>query len=494
MEHEFDLVVRGGLLAGPMEVFEADIAVRDGMIVAVGRGLRRGRDEVDAKGLIVMPGGIDPHCHIEELAQDGSVHEESFVSGTTAALAGGTTSIICFLPQWKGHSIAESAPGYEARAQAALADYSFHQVITDPTQAVLREELPALVARGIRSLKVFLTYDPLKLSDGEFLDVLTAARRTGALVTVHCENYDAIGWRMRALLAAGLTDPLQHAWARPPVVEREATHRAIALAELVDQPLQIFHVSCEEAAAEIARARARGVKVWGETCPQYLTLSTEDLSRPGFEGAKFVCSPALRAEDERERVWKRIQAGTLDVVSSDHCGYSYASAKLAPSGGYGQGDALQRPDGTPAFNAIPNGVPGIETRMAVLFSEGVATGRIDLPAFVRLSSYNAAQLFGLSGRKGTLAPGADADLVIWNPDAERVIANSALHHAIDYTPWEGSAVKGAPVATIRRGEIAVREGEVLAQPGSGRFLARGPYALAKPRGLPPDGFDAAAYT
>ncbi|MGA0598271.1 dihydropyrimidinase [Enterovirga sp. CN4-39] len=493
MDHEYDLVVRGGLLAGPMEVFEAEIGVKDGVIAAIGRGLRRGREEVDAKGLIVMPGGIDPHCHIEELAQDGSVHEESFASGTAAALAGGTTSIICFLPQWKGHSIAASAPGYEARASAALADYSFHQIITDPTPTVLREEIPALVARGIRSLKVFLTYDPLKLTDGEFLDVLTAARRNGALVTVHCENYDAIGWRMRALLAAGLTDPLQHAWARPPVVEREATHRAIALAELVDQPLQIFHVSCEEAAAEIARARARGVKVWGETCPQYLTLSTEDLSRPGFEGAKFVCSPALRAKDENERVWRQIQAGTLDIVSSDHCGYSYASAKRAPGGGYGQGEASQRPDGTPAFNAIPNGVPGIETRMAVLFSEGVSKGRIDLPTFVRLSSFNAAQLFGLGGRKGTLSPGADADLVLWNPDAEGVIANDALHHAIDYTPWEGLPVKGSPVVTIRRGEIAVREGEVLARPGSGRFLARGPYALAMPRGLPPDGFDAAAY-
>ena len=495
MEHMYDLVVRGGLLAGPAEVFDADLGVKDGVIAAIGRGLARGTEEIDARGCIVMPGGIDPHCHIEEVGQDGSVHEETFASGTAAALAGGTTSILCFLPQWKGHSLAASAPGYATRAEAALCDYGFHQIVTDPTPAVLEQEIPALVARGVRSLKVFLTYDPLKLSDGQFLEVLACARRHGAFVTVHCENYDAIGWRLDALLAAGLTDPLQHAWARPPVVEREATHRAIALAELVDQPIQVFHVSCDEAASEIARARARGLKVWGETCPQYLTLSTDDLARPGFEGAKFVCSPALRPPEERERVWGHVAAGVLDVVSSDHCGFSYSTAKRAPGGGYGQGGtgaAATRPDGTPAFNAIPNGVPGIETRMSVLFSEGVATGRIDLPAFVRLTSFNAARLFGLAGRKGTLAPGADADLVLWDPDAVWTVANANLHHAIDYTPWEGFSAKGRPVATIRRGEVTVRQGEILAKPGSGRFLARGPYALAQPRGIVPDGFDAAA--
>lgn len=489
---EFDLVVRGGTLASAAEVFEADIGIRDGRIAALGHGLGRGREEIPAKGMIVTPGGLDSHCHLEEMGQDGTVHEESFASGSAAALAGGTTSFICFLPQWKGHSLAASAPGYEARAAASRADYSFHQIITDPTPEVMEKELPALVARGIRSLKVFLTYDPLRLTDAQFLEVLASARRLGAFVTVHCENYDAIGWRIQALLKAGLTDPLQHAWSRPPVVEREATHRAIALAELVDQPIQVFHVSCEEAAAEIARARARGLKVWGETCPQYFTLSHEDLTGADFAGAKAVCSPALREAGENARIWRRIQDGTLDVVTSDHCGFSFATQKRVAGGSaYGTGAAVRRPDGMPAFNAIPNGVPGIETRLPVLFSEGVSKGRIDLPAFVRLSSANAAALFGLAGRKGSLAPGADADLVLWDPDAERVIRNDGLHHAIDYTPWEGMAVKGWPSVTIRRGEVAVREGEVLAPPGSGRFLPRGPYALARGRGVVPDGFDAA---
>lgn len=489
---EFDLVVRGGTLATAAEVFEADIGIRDGRIAALGLNLPRGREEISAKGLIVTPGGLDSHCHLEEMGQDGSVHEESFASGSAAALAGGTTSFICFLPQWKGHSLAASAPGYEARAAQSRADYSFHQIITDPTPEVLEREVPALVARGIRSLKVFLTYDPLRLTDAQFLEVLATAKKLGAFVTVHCENFDAIGWRIQALLKAGLTDPLQHAWSRPPVVEREATHRAIALAELVDQPIQVFHVSCEEAAAEIARAKARGLKIWGETCPQYFTLDHDDLTGADFAGAKAVCSPALREKGENARIWRRIQDGTLDVVTSDHCGFSFATQKRVAGGSaYGTGAAVQRADGTPAFNAIPNGVPGIETRLPVLFSEGVSKGRIDLPTFVRLSSANAAALFGLAGRKGSLAPGADADLVLWDPDAERVIRNAGLHHAIDYTPWEGLAVKGWPSVTIRRGEVAVREGEVLAQPGSGRFLPRGPYALARPRGVVPDGFDAA---
>jgi dihydropyrimidinase len=492
-DFDYDLVLRGGTLASAAEVFEADLGIRDGVIAAIGRGLRRGREEIDAHGRIITPGGLDSHCHIEELGQDGTAQEESFASGSAAALAGGTTSFICFLPQWKGHSLAASAPGYAERARRSRADYSFHQIITDPTPEVLEREVPALVARGIRSLKVFLTYDPLRLTDGEFLQVLATARRLGAMVTVHCENFDAIGWRIQALLKAGLTDPLQHAWSRPPVVEREATHRAIALAELADQPIQVFHVSCEEAAAEIAAARARGVKVWGETCPQYVTLSHDDLRAPDFAGAKAVCSPALRDRAEHARIWRRIQDGTLDVVTSDHCGFSFATAKKAAgSSAYGTGAAGQRPDGTPAFNAIPNGVPGIETRMPVLFSEGVSKGRIDLPTFVRLSSANAAKLFGLAGRKGTLAPGADADLVLWDPDRETTIAQSRLHHAIDYTPWEGMAIKGWPALTIRRGEVAMREGEVLAAPGSGRFLARGPYALAAPSGRVPDGFDAAA--
>ncbi|MCF3934612.1 dihydropyrimidinase [Acuticoccus sp. M5D2P5] len=492
---EFDLVVRGGTVGTAYDLFEADIGIVDGKIDAIGRNLARGKEEVDAKGKLVLPGGIDSHCHIEEMSPGGGVQEESFASGSAAALAGGTTSFICFLQQWKGHTLTESAPGYAERARQSRADYSFHQIITDPMPEVLEKEVPALIAKGVRSLKVFLTYDPLQLTDAQYLEVLATARRHGAMVTVHCENFDAISWRIEKLLAAGLTDPLQHAWARPPLVEREATHRAIALAELVDQPIQVFHVSCEEAAGEVARAKARGLKVWGETCPQYLTLSHEDLDQPDFGGAKAVCSPALREKGESERVWARIKDGTLDIVTSDHCGFSFATAKRNPgSSGYGQGGAVQRADGMPAFNAIPNGMPGIETRLPVLFSEGVSKGRISINAFVRITSANAARLFGLQGRKGTIAPGADADLVVWDPQMERKVEVARMHQAIDYTPWEGLDVKGWPVVTIRRGEIAVRDNEVIAAPGSGSFLPRGPYDVIKPTGTVPDGFDAASVT
>lgn len=486
---DYDLVIRGGELVTAAEVFAADVAVKNGKIAAIGTSLGRGTREIDADGLLVMPGGIDPHCHIEEVGEDGGVQEESFVSGSKAALAGGTTTLICFKPQWRGRTIADSAPDYEARAARSLADYSFHQIITDPTPEVLEREIPALAARGVRSLKVFLTYDPMMLRDSQFLHVLVAARRNGMMVTVHCENYDAIEWQQQALLAAGLTDPLQHAWARPVVVEREATQRAMALAELVDQPLQIFHVSAGEVAEEIARAQARGQKVWAETCTHYLTHSTEDLAKPEFEGAKVVCSPALRAPGEGERLWQAIRAGTLGIVSSDHCGFSFATTKKDPgASAYGQGEAQLRPDGMPAFNAIPNGVPGIETRMTVLFSEGVSKGRIDLPTFVRLSSANAARLFGLEGRKGSLMPGHDADIVLWDPMAEHVIRVDTMHQAIDYTPWEGYAAKGKPVVTLRRGEIAMKDNRILAAEGSGQFIARAPYAAITPSGRFANGF------
>ena len=323
---EFDLVVRGGEVATGYGTTRCDIGVKEGQIVALAEKLEASGDVVDATGLLVLPGGVDTHCHIEE-AQPGGVAEESFVTASRSAFAGGTTSVVCFIPQWKGGGVLERHADAEARAKKGMVDYSFHQIIADPTDKVMDEEIPQLVAKGIRSLKVFLTYDNVHLSDAQYLRVLTTARRLGCLVTVHCENYEAINWRTQKLLEAGMTAPKYHAWSRPPVVEREATHRAIALAEFVDQPLQIFHVSCAEAAEEIARAQARGVKVWGETCPQYVTLTAADMDRPGFEGAKFMCSPAPRDAEEHDCVWDMIRRGVLDVISSDHCAFSFQGEK-----------------------------------------------------------------------------------------------------------------------------------------------------------------------
>jgi dihydropyrimidinase len=476
----FDLVVRGGSVVTPAEVIQCDVGVRGGRIVALGEALD-GAKMIDAGGLLVMPGGVDTHCHIEQLREAGGFDEESFVSGSISCLAGGTTTAITFSNQFKGHPISDTLPEYKRRAARAMIDYSFHQIITDPTDDVIYREIPQLVAEGIRSLKVFLTYDPLHIDDREYLRVLAAARRTGALVTVHCENYEAIRWRSEALLADGRSAPKYHAWSRPRVVEREATHRAIALAELVDQPIQVFHVSCPDAAEEIARARRRGVKVWGETCPQYLVLGADDMDRPGAEGAKFMCSPSPRTAADRAALWRDIAAGTLDVVSSDHSGWSFG-------GEHGKWVAgVNAP-----FTKIPNGVPGLAARLPLLFSEGVNGGHIDLPGFVRLVATNPARLFGLYPRKGTIAPGADADLVLWDPAKQVTLTNALMQHAIDYTPYEGYAVTGWPVMTIKGGKVVMRDDKIDAEPGSGKFLARPPYTMICPTGLLPDDFDAAA--
>ena len=478
---EWDLVVRGGRVVTASDDYVADVAIEGGRIAAVGLGLSGAR-RIEADGLLVLPGGVDTHCHIEQLQPGGLADEESFESGSASALAGGTTSVITFSTQFKGEAIGPSLAEYHRRAARAMVDYSFHQIITDATDRVVFEEIPAIVASGIRSLKVFLTYDPLFLDDRQYLRVLAAARRAGALVTVHCENYEAIRWRTAALLADGRAAPKYHAWSRPSVVEREATHRAIALAELVDQPIQVFHVSGPEAAEEIARARRRGVKVWGETCPQYLVLTAADMERPGFEGAKYMCSPAPRDQITIDGLWDEIRRGVLDVVSSDHSGWSYEGARGKRSAGV---DA--------SFRDIPNGVPGLATRLPILFSEGVGKGRISLQQFVQLTASNPARLFGLSPRKGSIVPGADADLVLWDASKRVTITNTLLQQAIDYTPYEGMQVTGWPVTVLRRGEVAMRDGVIAAAAGSGMFLPRGPYPLIAPSGRVADGFDASAF-
>ena len=297
---------------------------------------------------------------------------------------------------------------------------------------------------------------------------------------MHCENYDAIGWRTQALLKAGFTAPKYHAWSRPAVVEREATYRAIVLAQLTDQPIQIFHVSYAEVAEEIDHAQARGLKIWAETCPQYLTLSDADMDRPGFEGAKFMCSPAPRPAGTAEGLWN-ICRGTVDIISSDHSGFCYHG----PHGKRLHGDNVP-------FSDIPNGVPGVGARLPLLFSEGVSTGRITPSQFAALAAFNPARLFCLK-TKGRIAPGADADLVLWDPEKQATLTNDIMQHAIDYTPYEGREVTGWPVLTMRRGEVVMRDGRVEGAPGSGRYLPVEPYGFIRPNGTPPNDFDGTAY-
>jgi dihydropyrimidinase len=475
----FDLVIRGGTVVTASDSMRADVGVRGGRIVALAESLPASGRVLDAGGLLVMPGGVDTHCHIEQLEANGTVHEDSFATASASAFAGGTTSAICFANHFRGHPIGPTLDAYRLRARGAMMDFSFHQIITETTPDVLAE-LPKIVAAGIRSFKVFMTYDPLHVDDSQLLAVLVAAKRLGAMVAVHCENYAAISFMTQALLQAGMTAPKYHAWSRPPVVEREATHRAIALAELVDTPIQVFHVSAAEVAEEIFRAQARGLKVWGETCPQYLTLTAAHMDRPGFEGAKFMCSPAPRNAAEHERMWQMIRRGVLDVISSDHCGYSFEGHK---------GKAQNGRD--VSFRDIPNGIPGLAARLPIAFSEGVAKGRISENQFVALTATNPARLYGLQS-KGRIAIGADADIVLWDAKKQMRLTNALMHHAIDYTPYEGLEVTGWPVITLRRGEVVMQDGKVQAEPGSGKFLARGPYAATAPRGVVANGFDPAA--
>jgi len=470
---DLDLVVRNARVATAADVFECDIGVRDGRIVALARGLA-GRRDIDAAGRWVLPGGVDGHCHIDQPMTDGSRMADDFRSGTVSAACGGTTTVIPFACQMKGQSLRAAVDDYHRRADGrAVIDYAFHLIVTDPTPEVLRAELPQLIAEGYTSFKIYMTYDDLKLNDRQILEVLAVARREGAMTMIHAENTDCIAWLTEQLLAAGHTAPRFHATSRPMLIEREATHRAIALAELVDLPVLIVHVSGREAVEQIRWAQGRGLKVYGETCPQYLFLSHEDLEGPEFSGAKCICSPPPRDKANQDVIWQGLENGVFQVFSSDHAPFRYDG----PDG--------KRVGGKDApFNRIPNGIPGIETRLPLLFSEGVLRGRIDINAFVALTATNAAKLYGLYPRKGTIAVGSDADMVVWNTAAEVTIANTMLHHDVDYTPYEGRTVNAWPDLTVSRGEVVWSNPTMRGTPGRGQFLRAERPAPAGRRRMP----------
>ena len=470
---QFDLVVRGGTVATAADVFHGDIGVRDGKIIALARDLPRGRREISAGGKLVVPGGVDAHCHLDQPMADGSVMADDFFTGTRSAACGGTTTVIPFAPQLKGRSLRAAIADYHARAEGkAVIDYAFHLIISDPSEHVLGQELPALIHDGYTSFKIYMTYDDLKLNDRQILDVLAVARREGALTMIHAENADCIGWLTERLVQAGMTAPHHHAASRPMVVEREATHRAIALAELVDAPVLIVHVSGREAVEQIRIAQGRGLRVYAETCPQYLVLTADDLMRHGFEGAKCICSPPPRDQANQAAIWAGLETGVFHIFSSDHAPFRYADPK---------GKMLRGDDA--AFNYVPNGIPGVETRIPILFSEGVAKGRISLTRFVALVATNPAKMYGLYPGKGTIAIGVDADIVVIDPDRRWVIRNDELHHNVDYTPYEGLELTGRPEITVSAGEIIWNDGQFTGAEGRGRFLRCDSPLPARRRGV-----------
>ncbi len=468
---EFDLVIRNGTVATASDTFACDVGISGGRIASLAERVGPGDYEIDAGGKLILPGGIDAHCHLDQPMSDGSVMADDFESGTVSAAFGGTTTVIPFACQMKGGGLRAAVEDYHRRAAGKpVIDYAFHLIVCDPTDQVVGQELPALIRDGYTSFKVYMTYDDLKLNDGELLRVLATAREEGAMTMVHAENADCIAWLTERLEAAGKTAPKFHAQARPPVVEREATHRAISIAELVDVPILIVHVSGREACEQIAWAQSRGLRIYAETCPQYLFLTAEDLDLDDFEGAKCICSPPPRDSANQEIIWRGLESGLFDVFSSDHAPFRFDDAEGKKVAG-----------AAASFSRVPNGIPGLETRLPLLFSEGVGKGRLSLNRFVELTATAPARIYGLYPRKGTIAIGSDADLAIWNSEKQVTIRNEKLHHRVDYTPYEGRTVHGWPETVISRGEIVVNGERLLGAAGRGEFLRCGKPEPARPR-------------
>lgn len=459
-----DLIIRNGTVVTASEMYRADVGIAGGKIVRIESGLSgaapgasRKTEVYDASGKLVLPGAIDVHTHFDMPLPATRVSDD-FETGTIAAACGGVTAVIDFAIQERGASLAKALDDWQERARGkAAVDYGFHMTIADARPEVL-DEIPRLRERGVTTLKVLMAYKgTLMQDDGSIYRILERALKEEMLVLVHCENGDVIDVRQRRLLAEGKTAPVWHPRSRPPILEGEATGRVIDLVTLVGAPLYIVHLTCREALERVQAARARGLPVFAETCPQYLVLDESRLDAPDFEGAKFVCSPPLRHKSHQERLWEGLRGGSLSVVGSDHAPFNFKRQKEL---------------GRDNFVLIPNGLPGSETLVPILYSEGVRKGRITLHGLVALVSTHPARLFGLHPEKGTLAVGSDADLMILDPERRAVLGRETLHHRVDYSPYEGMEVQGVPVATLSRGVFLFRDGEVTAPPGHGRFLVR----------------------
>ncbi len=463
---DFDLVIKGGTVVTAADTQMADVAVRDGTIAAIGADLQA-EQSIDATGKLVLPGGIEAHCHIEQASAANIMSADDFYSGSVSAAFGGNTCFVPFAAQHRGQNLLDiTRTAMDSAARKAVIDYAFHLIISDPTDELMQSHLPQLIGDGCTSFKVYMTYPLLKIADRQILDILTLAREHGGTTMVHAENDDVVAWLADRLIDRGHEAPKFHAVSHHPLAEAEAARRAIDLARLADSRLLIVHVSTAEAADSVRRARNAGADIYAETCPQYLFLTAEDLDRDGFEGAKFCCSPPPRDKAGQAAMWRGLQNGTFQVFSSDHAPYRYDETgkfKTSP---------------TPTFKQIANGVPGIETRMPLLFSEGVGKGRLSLNEFVALTSTNAAKIYGLYPKKGSIVVGGDADIAIWDPQCVRTICHDMLHDNMDYTPYEGMQVTGWPTTVISRGRLVVQDEKLLVARGSGEYVKRSPQAPA----------------
>ena len=459
----FDTIITNGRVVTASDTYASDVAIGNGKIVAIGQSLspENASRIIDAAGKYVLPGGIDVHTHLD-MPFGGTTSSDDFETGTRAAAFGGTTTLIDFAIQYKGQTLRTAFDTWMQKASSkAVCDYAFHCIITELADAQL-DEMNALVREGVTSFKLFMAYPGVfMLDDGSIFKALRTTAKNGGLVCMHAENGNAIDVIVQQALAEGKKAPKYHALTRPTTAEAEATSRAIALAEMAGAPVYIVHLSCNDALEKVREARDRGLPVYAETCPQYLYLSIENFDVPDFEGAKYVFTPPLREKWHQEKLWNGLKSDHLQVVSTDHCPFCFKEQK-----------ELGRDD----FTKIPNGGPGVEHRMSLIYSGGVAAGRFSVNRFVELVSTTPAKLFGLYPRKGTIAVGSDADLVIFDPNRKHTISAKTHHMRVDYSMFEGIQVIGMPVMVLSRGRVVVESDKFLGHAGAGEFVKRSTYS------------------
>jgi len=460
---DFDTVIKNGSDVTATDTYASDIGIRNGRITAIAQSLpvEGASQAIDAAGMFVMPGGIDVHTHLD-MPFGGTTSADDFESGTIAAAFGGTTTLIDFAIQQKGQSLRQAFETWMQKAdRKAAIDYAFHCIITDLGDAQL-EEMGALVGEGVSSFKLFMAYPGvLMVDDATIFRAMSQAAKYGGLICMHAENGGAIDVIVRRALAEGKRAPKYHALTRPTTAEGEATSRALALAEMAGSPVYIVHLSCNDALEKVREARDRGLPAYAETCPQYLFLSLEQMDAPGFEGAKYVFTPPLREKWHQDKLWQGLAHDTLQVVSTDHCPFCFKEQK-----------ELGRDD----FTKIPNGGPGIEHRLSLVYTGGVHGGRFSPNRFVQLVATAPAKLFGLFPRKGTIAIGSDADLVVFDQNQQQVISASTHHMRVDYSMFEGIRVRGVPIHVLLRGRSILAGGRFVGKPGSGEFVRRQRYS------------------